>query len=137
MYGKVENGDFIYAPNPAKHNGQTHYNPSAKVLLEMGYKPIIDTPPPESTDGKYYTSHYEEQGENIVKVWTETEPPAPVVVPYEYRVVARIREAYSVDDELAILRQKDTKPEEFEQYFAFVEKIKTEEKGGQDNGSND
>lgn len=49
-------------------------------------------------------------------------------IPYEKRVVNRIRKVYSVDDELAILRQRDTKPEEFEQYNAFVEKIKVEEK---------
>lgn len=47
---------------------------------------------------------------------------------YEQRVVDRIREVYSVDDELAILRQRDTKPDEFEQYNAFVEKIKAEER---------
>ena len=50
------------------------------------------------------------------------------VVPYEQRVVNRIREVYSVDDELAILRQKDTKPEEFAEYNTFVEKIKEEER---------
>lgn len=48
--------------------------------------------------------------------------------PYEQRVVDRIREVYSIDDELAILRQRDTKPEEFAEYNAFVEKIKSEEK---------
>ncbi len=50
-------------------------------------------------------------------------------IPYEQRVVDRIREFYSVDDELAILRQRDTKPEEFAEYNAFVEKIKAEERG--------
>ncbi len=50
------------------------------------------------------------------------------VIPYEQRVVNRIREVYSIDDELAILRQRNTKPEEFEQYNAFVEKIKEEER---------
>lgn len=49
-------------------------------------------------------------------------------IPYEERVVNRIREKYSIDDELAILRQRDTKPEEFEQYNAFVEQIKAEER---------
>ena len=49
-------------------------------------------------------------------------------VPYEQRVVNRIREVYSVDDELAILRQRDTKPEEFAEYNAFVERIKAEER---------
>lgn len=50
------------------------------------------------------------------------------VLSYEQRVVNRIREVYSVDDELAILRQRDTKPEEFAEYNAFVEKIKAEER---------
>ena len=50
------------------------------------------------------------------------------LVPYEQRVVNRIRERYSVDDELAILRQRDTKPEEFAEYNAFVENIKVEER---------
>lgn len=49
---------------------------------------------------------------------------------YSERVVSRIREKYSVDDELAILRQRDTKPEEFAEYNAFVERIKAEEKSG-------
>ena len=49
-------------------------------------------------------------------------------IPYEQRVVNRIRAVYSVDDELAILRQRDTKPEEFAEYNAFVEKIKEDER---------
>ena len=51
-------------------------------------------------------------------------------IPYEQRVVNRIREVYSIDDELAILRQRDTKPEEFAEYNAFVERIKEEERNG-------
>lgn len=47
---------------------------------------------------------------------------------YEERIVSRIRERYSVDDELAILRQRDTKPDEFEEYNRYVEQIKAEEK---------
>ena len=49
-------------------------------------------------------------------------------IPYEQRVVNRIRAVYSIDDELAILRQRDTKPEEFAEYNAFVEQIKAEER---------
>ena len=54
------------------------------------------------------------------------EPTPPI--PYEQRVVNRIREKYSIDDELAILRQRDSKPEEFAEYNAFVEKVKAEER---------
>ena len=49
-------------------------------------------------------------------------------IPYEQRVVDRIRQVYSVDDELAILRQRDTKPDEFIAYHDFVEHIKAEER---------
>lgn len=50
-------------------------------------------------------------------------------IPFDQRVVNRIREVYSIDDELAILRQRDSKPEEFAEYNAFVEKVKAEERG--------
>ena len=49
-------------------------------------------------------------------------------IPYEQRVVYRIRLKYSVDDELAILRQRDTKPDEFIAYNDFVEEIKAQER---------
>jgi hypothetical protein len=55
-------------------------------------------------------------------------PSETPVIPYEERVVSRIREVYSVDDELAILRQRDTKPEEFREYNRVVEAIKAEER---------
>ena len=51
-----------------------------------------------------------------------------IVLPYQERVVSRIREKYTVDDELAILRQRDAKPEEFAEYNLFVENIKKQEK---------
>lgn len=62
--------------------------------------------------------------EEIAELISYTSEP----LPYEQRVVSRIREVYSVDDELAILRQRDVKPEEFAEYNAFVEQIKTEER---------
>ena len=55
---------------------------------------------------------------------TETIEP----VPYEQRVINRVRERYSVDDELALLRQRVLKADEFEEYYDFVEAIKLEER---------
>ena len=52
-----------------------------------------------------------------------------IEIPFKDRVISRIREVYSIDDEIAIIRQKDSKPEEFAEYNAFVEKIKAEERG--------
>ena len=48
----------------------------------------------------------------------------PTLLAYEQLVRQRIRERYSVDDELAILRQRDTKPEEFTVYFDYAEQCK-------------
>lgn len=43
---------------------------------------------------------------------------------YKQRVIELIREKYSQDDELAILRQRDTKPEEFAEYNNYIEECK-------------
>lgn len=58
-------------------------------------------------------------------------------IPYKERIVNRIRAVYSVDDELAILRQRDAKPEEFEAYNSFAEQVKQEEKQKEQEGKND
>lgn len=47
---------------------------------------------------------------------------------YALKVESLIREKYSVSDELAILRQRDTKPEEFAQYFGYCEDCKARAK---------
>ena len=45
-------------------------------------------------------------------------------IEYENKIVALIRKKYNVNQELAILRQRDTKPEEFAEYNAYVENCK-------------
>lgn len=47
-----------------------------------------------------------------------------IKIPYDEMVVSLIRERYSLDEELAIQRQRDTKPDEFSQYFAYCEECK-------------
>ena len=47
---------------------------------------------------------------------------------YKERVERLIRERYSVADELGILRQRDSKPQEFAEYYAFAEQCKAEAK---------
>lgn len=49
-------------------------------------------------------------------------------IPYENLVELLIRQKYSVSDELALLRQKDSKKEEYEDYFAYVETCKSQAK---------
>ena len=47
---------------------------------------------------------------------------------YENKVVALIRQKYNVNQELAILRQRDTKPEEWNIYNEYVESCKRQVK---------
>ena len=49
-------------------------------------------------------------------------------IDYPQLVENKIRTRYSVSAELAILRQRDTKPEEFAEYNAFCELCKAEAK---------
>ena len=45
---------------------------------------------------------------------------------YEELVVTAIRSKYSLNEELAILRQRDTKTQEFAEYNEYVENVKTQ-----------
>lgn len=47
---------------------------------------------------------------------------------YENLIIRKIRKRYSVNQELAILRQRDTKPEEFAAYNEYVENCKADVK---------
>lgn len=50
------------------------------------------------------------------------------LIEYENYIVNNIRAKYTLDQELAILRQRDTKPNEFYEYDTYVEKCKAEAK---------
>lgn len=58
----------------------------------------------------------------------EIPEPVPYIPTYEERVVELIRLRYSIDAELAILRQRDSKPEEFAEYNAYCEECKIQAK---------
>ncbi|MBQ7347819.1 MAG: hypothetical protein IJW55_07665 [Clostridia bacterium] len=47
---------------------------------------------------------------------------------YEDQIIRKIRKRYTVNQELAILRQRDTKPEEFAKYNSYIEQCKAEVK---------
>lgn len=95
--------------------------------LGKGFE-IDSIPEPEQIEGKVPVMYYRN---GAIEYEYEDVPPTPESEPipepessYEDQVVALIRERYSADDELAILRQRDTKPEEFEQYFHYCEECK-------------
>ena len=72
-YGKLTEAGLIQAPNPMHYNGAKIYNPSDALYAEAGYSLVVDTPMPD--DGVYCVSRWEEQNNQIVKVWEVTDPP--------------------------------------------------------------
>lgn len=69
-------------------------NPSEEQILQAGYTEYI----PETVE--------------------------PYVPTYEEQVITLIRGRYSVDQELAILRQQTNKSQEYDEYYAYCEECK-------------
>jgi hypothetical protein len=45
------------------------------------------------------------------------------------QMIAKVINArYSIDEQIALLRQKDAKPEEYEAFYAFAEQVKADVK---------
>lgn len=95
-------------------------------LIDVG---II--PSPEEIPGKIPVMYYRngaivyeyEEAPEATEDGTET-PPAQI--DYGETVNGLIRRKYTLSEELAILRQRDTKAEEFEAYNAYAESCKEE-----------
>ncbi len=51
-----------------------------------------------------------------------------IVIDYDAEVHRLIREKYTQSQEFAILRQKEEKPDEFQEYFVFCEECKLKAK---------
>ena len=64
--------------------------------------------------------------------WAEYIPPVTEIPEisleeqYKNRIVELIKERYSTDDEIAVLRQRESKPDEFDEYNAYVEGCKAQ-----------
>lgn len=70
MYGKLNDGDLKIAPRKLNGDGVVVYNPHAEMYRAQGYKPVEFTDAPESPEGFYYESGWEETAESIVQTWT-------------------------------------------------------------------
>lgn len=102
------------------------------IYADNGREGLIDVgiiPSPEEIPGKIPVMYYRNgaivyEYEPIPEIPIEEEHPIPKMT-YEEQVVAKIRERYSINDELALLRQKDTKTAEFQAYYQYVEECKS------------
>ena len=107
-------------------------NESGEQIISPEYEPY-----PEYTDEEVETLFAAAAEQNaMIKdvngVPTLVARPAPTAeetqAAYEEYVNALIREKYTLSQELAILRQRDTKPEEYNAYNAYCETCKIEAK---------
>lgn len=79
-YGTLIDGVPVMAPNPIHTDGFQIYNPTDVQYAAAGYLPIIETPYPNTAEDetpKYYAASWQVQDGQIVRVWTEAEPPEP------------------------------------------------------------
>lgn len=91
-----------------------------------------------STTGKYvhrigtdtYFKRCIKLPNDTIDMFEEVESIPEVNVEFDYKeeVVRRIREKYSIADEIAILRQQDIKPDEYQEWYAFCESVKQDVK---------
>lgn len=95
-----KNDKEVRRPLSLVYNGGTFVPPTDEIIIASGYE-IREVKIPK---------------------------PIPYIPTYEEIVVQLIREKYTIDDELAILRQRDSKPEEFAEYNAYCEECKTKAK---------
>lgn len=72
----------------------------------------------DNTDGKY--SFNKSRFNSRVAIEKENN----IIINYKTQIDALIRKKYSINDEIAILRQRDTKTKEFNEYFEYVENVK-------------
>ena len=70
MFAKLIDGIIKWAKNPIVYNGFRIANPPASVYLELGYKPVRYTDPPEVEPGYYAVPSWREDAEEIVEIWT-------------------------------------------------------------------
>lgn len=125
QYAKLENGQLTPAPDEVRQGGMVIMNPGPEILGPLGYKPVEYAERPEvTTPGNELREAYTDNGDRITVTWEEFSPEPAPEPSYEEQVVTLIRERYSTDDELAILRQRETKPEEFKAYDDYCEACK-------------
>lgn len=74
-YATLSNNQIHYAPRKIRIGDEWIFNPTEQMLIDAGYLPVIETEPPEPTDGYYYNPVYEEIDGQIVQSWVAVEIP--------------------------------------------------------------
>lgn len=83
----------------------------------------------KEVNGKKFKVYNPSEETILADGWVEYKPQVEPQQPnqeelYKQRIVELIREKYTIDDELSIQRQRDSKVDEFYEYNQFVENCK-------------
>ena len=105
QYIKTIDDVVTFFREPLIADGKQIFNPSEEMILAAGWEEYIP----------------------------EEEPIVEYQPTYEEKVVELIRQRYTIDDEIAILRQKDTKADEFDAWYAYCEQCKQEARNNSNN----
>ena len=91
MLGKIIDGNLTYPPHRIVLGGMQIFNPTDEQLMQVGYKPITETPIPEepAPEGQHYEAVYTD-GDTITQSWVlvDDEPGDPSGKTIEQRVTA-------------------------------------------------
>ena len=68
-YAKLINDMIRYAPRTVVVDDRQIGNPTPETLIELGYKPLIYTDPPETEEGYVAISSWAETEETIMPTW--------------------------------------------------------------------
>lgn len=143
IYGKIENGVFTAhkKPNTITTDEWQIFNPTDEQILEhTGFKPVVEDDIPTCEAGEAPEAYYEEDETTVFKRYRKVtveipKPPEPTEemkrLIYCRLVQKYIREKYSVEDEIAMIRQKEEKPEEYAAYFDYCEECKQKAREGE------
>ncbi|MBQ6679561.1 MAG: hypothetical protein IJM76_06010 [Lachnospiraceae bacterium] len=69
MYGRLSDGDLIYAPKCIEIGGWKIWNGTAEQYASLGYKPVRYASPEEAPEGYEYTFSWSETAEEIVQTY--------------------------------------------------------------------
>ena len=99
-------------------------NPTAEQYAQVGYYELIEQEKPKIDKWYHINYEYELKNNQIVKKYFAEKDEEPI---YSELVKKYIREEYSIEDEIAILRQKENsegKKSDFDNYNSFCENCK-------------
>ena len=112
VYLKKDNQVAEINEDKIDDKGKTIYSKVASSLINDGFIEMTESEIKKYLEDKTKKENYKNNP----------------MVSYEDKVVSLIRKKYNVNQELAILRQRDAKPQEFAEYNEYVEQCKEQVK---------